>query len=137
MKHFQIFRTVTIKFCKKFNFTSFDQSRGIEYRSNVLFGWSNRNRIVIEPSSDFRIIFFIILIDRAKASIDRPKIWLIENTEFRISLRKFQNLNFHFMKQYSPNSNIIIITYSCIYLYIQQFITGFKKKKKWNMYLTL
>ena len=44
------------------------------------------------------------------------------NSEF--SLRKFQNLNFHFMKQYSPNSNIIITTYPCIYLYIQQ-VYGF------------
>ena len=42
---------------------------------------------------------------------------------FKFSLRKFQNLNFqfyNFMKQYSSNSNIIIITtYPCIYLYIQ------------------
>ena len=35
---------------------------------------------------------------------------------YEFSLRKFYNLNFHFMKQYFPNSNIIIITYSCIYL---------------------
>ena len=39
---------------------------------------------------------------------------------FKFSLRKFQNLNFHFMKPYSPNSNIIITTYPYIYLYIQQ-----------------
>ena len=41
---------------------------------------------------------------------------------FEFSLIKFQNLNFHFnnfMKQYFPNSNIIIITYPCLYLYIQ------------------
>ena len=50
-------------------------------------------------------------------------LWLIEHIEFRIILRKIQNLNFdffNFMKQYSPNLNIIIITYPCIYLYIQQ-----------------
>ena len=43
---------------------------------------------------------------------------------FEFSLRKFQNLNFHFnnfMKQYSPNLNNIITTYPCIYLYVQQF----------------
>ena len=39
---------------------------------------------------------------------------------FEISLRKFQNLNFHFMKPYSPNSNIIITTYPCLYPNIQQ-----------------
>ena len=40
---------------------------------------------------------------------------------FKFPLRKFQNLNFqfyNFMKQYSSNSNIIIITtYPCLYLY--------------------
>ena len=40
--------------------------------------------------------------------------------ELEFSQRKFQNLNYHFRKQYSPNSNIIITTYYCIYLYIQQ-----------------
>ena len=40
-----------------------------------------------------------------------------QNIEF--SLRKFLNLNFHFMKLYSPNSNMIITTYPYIYLYIQ------------------
>ena len=48
---------------------------------------------------------------------------------FEFSLRKFQNLNFHFMKQYSPNSNFIITTYPCIYLYIQQVICYFIVKK--------
>ena len=36
--------------------------------------------------------------------------------------RRYCILNFHFnnfMKQYFPNSNIIITTYPCIYLYIQ------------------
>ena len=50
------------------------------------------------------------------------KLRPIENPYFRISLRKFQNLNFHFMKQYSLNSNIIITTYPCIYLYIQHIL---------------
>ena len=44
----------------------------------------------------------------------------IKNPLVRISLKKFQNLNFHFTKLYSLNSNIIIIIYLCIYLYIQQ-----------------
>ena len=48
--------------------------------------------------------FLAISIDQAKASTDR----------------KCLILNFHFMKKYSPNSNIIITTYPCIYLYIQQ-----------------
>ena len=65
----------------------------------------------IETSRDSRI-FFLYHFD-----------WLkMLNSEF--SLRKFQNLNFQFMKQYSPNSNIIITTYLCIYLYIQQ-VYGF------------
>ena len=40
---------------------------------------------------------------------------------FEFSLRKFQNLNFHFnnlIKQNYPNSNIIITTYPYIYLSI-------------------
>ena len=48
---------------------------------------------------------------------------------FEFSLRKFQNLNFHFnnfMKQYSSNSNIITTTYLCIYLYIQH--NAYKQK---------
>ena len=45
---------------------------------------------------------------------------ILENSYFKFSLRKFQNLNFHFMKLYSPNSTIIITTYPYIYLYIQQ-----------------
>ena len=46
---------------------------------------------------------------------------ILENSrKFKISLRKFQNLNFHFMKLYSPNSTIIITIYPYIYLYIQQ-----------------
>ena len=54
-----------------------------------------------------------------------PKFWPIwldrsQILIFEFSLRKFQNLNFRFMKPYSPNSNIIITTYPCIYLYIQQ-----------------
>ena len=59
---------------------------------------------------------------------------------FEFSLRKFQNLNFHFnnfMKQYFSNFNIIITTYPYIYLYIQhvlpgsiktRVVFGFKKK---------
>ena len=49
--------------------------------------------------------------------------------------RKFKILNFllensrswifYFMKPYSPNSNIIITTYPCIYLYIQHWINNF------------
>ena len=44
---------------------------------------------------------------------------ILENSDFKFLLRKFQNLNFHFKKPYSPNSTIIITTYPCIYLYIQ------------------
>ena len=55
------------------------------------------------------------------------KLRPIENPYFRISLRKFQNLNFHFMKQYSLNSNIIITTYPCIYLYIYIYNIFFVK----------
>ena len=44
---------------------------------------------------------------------------------FEFLLRKFQNLNFHFnnfMKQYFPNSDIIITTYPFIYLYIELLV---------------
>ena len=53
---------------------------------------------------DSRIIFLPFSIDQAKALTDR-KCWIS---------------NFHFMKQYSPNSNFIFTTYACIYLYIQK-----------------
>ena len=70
--------------------------------------------------------FFIIRLSKIETSStflnSHQKI--LENfRKFRFSyfhLEKFQNLNFHFMKPYSPNSNIIITTYPCIYLYIQQ-----------------
>ena len=100
-------------------FTIFDRSKVTFDRSSVIFEWSNRNRATIETSKNSRIIFFIISIDRANASTNQ-KYWI---SNFLFSLRKFQNLNFHFnnfMKQYSPNLNIIITTYPYIYLYIQQ-----------------
>ena len=59
--------------------------------------------------------FFFTIFDRLSQSFDWSKILI-----FEFSLRKFQNLNFHFIKPYSPNSNIIITIYPCIYLYIQQ-----------------
>ena len=99
-----------------YNFRSIESSFD---RSNALFDRSSKNRIAIESSRDSRIIFFIISIDRANASTNQ-KYWI---SNFLFSLRKFQNLNFHFnnfMKQYSPNLNIIITTYPYIYLYMQQ-----------------
>ena len=58
--------------------------------------------------------FFLYRFDRSNQSFDQSKM-----SNFEFSLRKFQNLNFtYFMKQYSPNLNIIIITtYPCLYLY--------------------
>jgi len=38
-------------------------------------------------------------------------------------------MNFHFMKQYFPNSNIIITNYPCIYLYIQQYLLDHDYRK--------
>ena len=58
--------------------------------------------------------FFFYHFDRSSQSFNWSK-----TLYFKFSLRKFQNLNFHFMKQYSPNSYVIITTYPCIYLYIQ------------------
>ena len=39
---------------------------------------------------------------------------ILENSK---NSRKFQKLNFHFMKPYSPKSTIIITTYPCIPIY--------------------
>ena len=80
----------------------------------LLFDRSNRNQTAIETSRNSKSFFFTIF-DRSIQSFDQSKILI-----FKFSLRKFQNLKFHFMKPYSPNSNIIITTYPCIYLYIQQ-----------------
>ena len=63
--------------------------------------------------------------DRSSQSFNHSKMLY-----FEFLLRKIQNLNFHFndfMKQYSPNSNIIITTY---YLYIQQEIVQRSKSTK-------
>ena len=68
--------------------------------------------------------------DRSSQNFD----WL-KMLNFEFSLRKFHNLNFHFMKQYFLNSNIIITTYPCIYLYIQHLTYTFSKnvhKNVWN-----
>ena len=71
-----------------------------------------------ELSSDWDIHklrdYFLIIFNRLSQRFDRSKMLY-----FEFSLRKFQNLNFNFMKQYSSNSNIIITTYSCIDLYMQ------------------
>ena len=94
------------KFCRRFSFYeswSIESSfrsiecsfRSIKQKSSI--DW-NRHRL--------RIDFLIFSIDWAKVLIDR-KYW-ISNFHF-----------INFMKQNSPNSNIIITTYLCIYLYIQ------------------
>ena len=59
-------------------------------------------------------------LDRSSQSFNRSKM-----LNFKFLLRKFKNLNFHFMKLYSPNSNIIITTYPCVYLYIQHNLHDF------------
>ena len=59
------------------------------------------NRTVIKPSNDFKIIFFIISIDRAKASTNR-KYWISNFTwkfpEFEFSLYKtiFSKFKYHY-----------------------------------------
>ena len=78
---------------------------------------SNNDRIIQRLQDRFPYHF-----NRSSKSFDQSKI-----LNFNFSLRKFQNLNFHFidfMKQYSANSNIIITTYSCIYLYIQHGVVS-------------
>ena len=67
----------------------------------------------IETSRNTRIIFLSFSIDRAKVSTYR-KYWFSN-----FHLINFRTWNFHFMKPYSPNLNVIITTYPCIYLYIQ------------------
>ena len=97
-------------------FSTFDRSKIPFDRSSDLFNWSNRNRAAIETFRDSR--FFLYHFNWSSQSFNRSKM-----LNFKFSLRKFQNLNSHFnnfMKQYSPNSDIIITTYPYIYLYIQQ-----------------
>ena len=117
LKLLQTSRTITKKLCRKLSFMSFDWLRVTFNRSNALFDQTNKNQITIELSRDSKIDFLTISIDQAKV--------LTQN--FNFSLRKFQNLNLYFidfMKQYSANSNIIITTYSCIYLYIQHRVAS-------------
>ena len=100
-------------------FTSFDRSRGIEYRSKALFNQSNRNWTAIDSSSDSKIIFFIISISRTEVSTNR-KSWNLnfhkENSRTRIStLFILQILN-------TLQLYIIIITYPCTYLCIYNIL---------------
>ena len=99
-----------------YNFRSVESSfRSVEssFRSiECSFDRLNRNRMrLIHPEAPRLYSYHF---DRSSQSFDQSKM-----LNFEFLLRKFQNLNFYFMKQHSPNSNIIIKTYSCIYLYIQ------------------
>ena len=94
----------------------FDQSK-VTFNRSVLFS-IDRTRIEQWLRHPETPRFFLYYFDRSSQSFDQSKM-----PNFEFSLKKFQNLNFHFnnfMKQYSSNSNIIITTYPCIYLYIQQ-----------------
>ena len=78
--------------------------------SKITFDRSNSDRDIQRPQD-----YFLTIFNRSSQTFDGSKMLY-----FEFLLRKFDNLTFHFMKQYSLNSNIIITTYPCIYLYIQQ-----------------
>ena len=106
----QTFRTITRKLIlQKILFYDF---RLIECSFRSIEHELNSDRF-IQRLQDY---FLTISIDWAKA---RSKM------NFEFSLRKFQNLNFHFIKQYFSNSNIILTTYPCIYIYIQHVFYNF------------
>ena len=89
---------------------SFDRLRGPFDWSNALFIRLNRNRIVIEPSGNSRIIFLTILINRVKVSTDR-KYWFsnfhLENSRSWI----FNLWNHIFQTQTSLLQHILVYTY--------------------------
>ena len=87
----------------------------IDFRSIECSFRSNEHESNIDRGIQRLQDYFLTIFDRSSERFDQLKM-----LNFEFSLRKFQNLNFHFMKRYSPNSNIIITTYPCIYLYIQQ-----------------
>ena len=91
----------------------------IDFRSIECSLRSNEHELNIDRGIQRLQDYFLTIFDRSSERFDQLKM-----LNFEFSLRKFQNLNFHFMKQYSPNSNIIITTYPCIYLYIQQSPTS-------------
>ena len=91
----------------------------IDFRSIECSLRSNEHESNIDRGIQRLQDYFLTIFDRSSERFDQLKM-----LNFEFSLRKFQNLNFHFMKQYSPNSNIIITTYPCIYLYIQQSPTS-------------
>ena len=96
-----------------FNFRSIKSSfQSIECSLQSIEQESNIDRD-IQRLQDYFLTIFNWLSQR----FDQSKM-----LNFEFSLRKFHNLNFHFMKQYSPNSNIIITTYLCICLYIQHYL---------------
>ena len=85
----------------------------------LLWSFYFQNRLFLELNSDRDIQrlqdYFLTIFNQLSQRFNWSKM-----LNFKFSLRKFQDLNFYFMKPYSPNSNIIITTYHCIYLYIQQ-----------------
>ena len=110
-------------------FSSFDRSRGPFNRSNALFNWSNRNRIVMEPSRNSRIIFLLFRSIKTKF---RP----IENPEFQIftlttlwnkilqtQTSLLQPIHVH---TYIYNSNAMSTTFSQQILYVKLLLDGLK-----------
>ena len=92
---------------------------------------------MLETSSIDRVLFSIIRtgIEQQSRHLETPGFFLyhfqsiepkfrqIENNDFRIFTQKIPKFEFLINESISPNSNIIITTYPCIYLYIQQFGT--------------
>ena len=95
------------------------RSRPTYVGRGLLWSFYFQNRLFLELNSDRDIQrlqdYFLTIFNQLSQRFNWSKM-----LNFKFSLRKFQDLNFYFMKPYSPNSNIIITTYHCIYLYIQQ-----------------
>ena len=125
MKYFQTLWIVTRKFCRKFNFSSFNWSRVPFDQSNAFFDRSNKNWMAIESSKVLKIIFSIISIDRAKVSTDRKSLFSnftqkISELEFSLYKTIFSKLKHHY---YNLIMYIPIYTTNSLFLYNSIIVT--------------
>ena len=115
-----------------FNLSEQSPKKKKNYAENSVFEFrlieqkSNSDRTI----QKLKVFFFTILIDRAKVSTNRKMI------NFEFSLRKFQNLNFHFnnfMKQYFRTQTSSLLQPILVYTYIYN-IKLLKSKVIWILH---
>ena len=85
----------------------------------LFFDWSTTNQIPIESCRNSKIISFNISIDQTKVSTNRNS-W---NLNFQKENSRIWVFTLFILQMNTLQPYIIITTYPCIYLYIQQQLT--------------